>query len=406
MLGIAQGAVAFNGGVAVNANGTSPIQIREVESNDNAPIAMDEGVAQGGHDNNNAAANGANSIAVGDTHDSPIANNGSKAIGSVNDDAAVGMDNANVVSHPDDSAIAQGAGGVALNDTDHFAVSTGNNSPAIQDANDVAFVGAGASAQDFSDSAVAQQAAWPSITPTARHRRERQAAHSTSSGAIVQNGGNAIGTVSTGAASIVSGAGSNGQSGYISSGAQNQGPAMLAIISNGAQNQGSGQANYQTGANAVNNNGTGNVGVGSVTNSPINVGAGNSALQNTPANANLNQGSGSAQQQNGAATSLHGNGANSSANSGSISSGNTVAGDTNTPIVTGIAPGPECLQTVALTTLKQVNTGTSIGNGNSLYGSGATINANSQPIRPPTACWPPPPASASRPTVRPRTWST
>ena len=43
------------------------------------------------------------------------------------------------------------------------------------------------------------------------------------SGAIVQNGGNAIGTVSTGSASIVSGAGSNSQSGYISNGAQNQG---------------------------------------------------------------------------------------------------------------------------------------------------------------------------------------
>ena len=100
---------------------------------------MDEGVAQGGHDNtNNAHANGAGAIAVGENHDSPIATNGSKAIGSVNDDSAVGMDNANVVSHPDDSAIAQGAGGVALNDTDHFAVSTGNNSPAIQDADQVA----------------------------------------------------------------------------------------------------------------------------------------------------------------------------------------------------------------------------------------------------------------------------
>ncbi len=69
----------------------------------------------------------------------PLPTNGSKAIGSVNDDSAVGMDNAHVVSHPDDSAIAQGAGGVALNDTDHFAVTTGANSPAIQDADDVAF---------------------------------------------------------------------------------------------------------------------------------------------------------------------------------------------------------------------------------------------------------------------------
>ena len=34
---IAQGAVAFNGGVAINANGTSPTQVREVESKDNAP---------------------------------------------------------------------------------------------------------------------------------------------------------------------------------------------------------------------------------------------------------------------------------------------------------------------------------------------------------------------------------
>ena len=55
----------------------------------------------------------------------------------MNDDSAVGMDNAQVVSHPDDSAIAQGAGGIALNDTHDFAVTTGANSPAIQDANDV-----------------------------------------------------------------------------------------------------------------------------------------------------------------------------------------------------------------------------------------------------------------------------
>ena len=37
---------------------------------------------------------------MGENHDSPIATNGSKAIGSVNDDSTVGMDNANVVSHP------------------------------------------------------------------------------------------------------------------------------------------------------------------------------------------------------------------------------------------------------------------------------------------------------------------
>ena len=42
--------------------------------------------------NQNAEANGAGGIAVGENHDSPIATSGGKAIGSVNDDSAVGMD--------------------------------------------------------------------------------------------------------------------------------------------------------------------------------------------------------------------------------------------------------------------------------------------------------------------------
>ncbi len=63
-----------------------------------------------------------------------------------------------------------------------------------------------------------------------------QAAYVTAnSGAIVQNGGNAIGTVTTGAASIVSGTGSNGQS---------------------VNNAGNGNAFTQTG-NALTNNGNG-----------------------------------------------------------------------------------------------------------------------------------------------------
>ena len=86
-------------------------------------------------------------------------------------DAAVGMDSANVVSTPSDSAIAQGAGGIALNNTDHFAVSQGSNSPAIQDANDVAFVGAGASAQDLKDSTVAQQGITSPTRPSRKAAR-------------------------------------------------------------------------------------------------------------------------------------------------------------------------------------------------------------------------------------------
>ena len=253
--------------------------------------------------------------------------------------------------------------------------------------------GAGASAQDITDSAVAQQGGMAiNNNHRFRHRPERLGAQChRSSGAIVQNGGNAIGTVTTGAASIVSGAGSNGQSGYVSSGSRTRAPARQSStpVWQCLQRRQCPDQQWQrrpvlywpgstrsTTTRAGRRNTRSGVAVGQVNQSPINVGAGNSGLQNTPGPANLDQGSGSAQQQTGGGPNSMANGANSSANSGNIASGNTVTGGTNTQTVTSTTPGLN-VQTVALTTLQQVNSGNSIGNGNTLYGSGAIINANS-----------------------------
>ena len=70
---MANGQIVAAGAIGVQTGiGTDPVQVRVTESNDNAPIAMDEAVAQGGHDNQNAAAVGAAAIAVGENHDSPL----------------------------------------------------------------------------------------------------------------------------------------------------------------------------------------------------------------------------------------------------------------------------------------------------------------------------------------------
>jgi hypothetical protein len=245
------------------------------------------------------------------------------------------MDTAQVVSNPNDAAIAQG-GSIALKDTDHFAVTLGDNSPAVQDADNVAFVGAGNSAQAVTDSAVAQGSQAVNNSNNNAIAESGIAAYQTGGGAIVQNGGNAIGTVSSGAASI------------------------------------GGQANYQSGASTNNNNnGNGNIAVGTVTTSPINVGSGNSALQQAPTGpAALNQGSGIANAGNMGTSSI-------------TDTGNTV---TVSPTATITLPGGagtppaatlNSINTVAVTQLKQVNAGISIGNGNNLYGAGALINQNS-----------------------------
>jgi hypothetical protein len=193
----------------------------------------------------------------------------------------VGMDSANVVSSPDDSAIAQGAGGVALNDTEDFAVSTGNYSPAIQGADQVAFVGAGNAAQGVENSAVAQGS---------------QAVNNANNNAIAESGN-----------------------------------AVYAPTQTGAMNQGSGQAQ-------------------SVTGGAVPVAA--------------NQGSGLA-------------------NNGNM--GNATITDTPTHTVTASIGTPAApptnlmgVQTIALTELKQVNAGLSIGNGNGVFNGATTINANSQ----------------------------
>ena len=97
------------------------------------------------------------------------------------------------------------------------------------------------------------------------------------------------------------------------------------------------------------------VAVGQVNQSPINVGSGNSGLQTYPWPRQHDPG----RRRGATANWRHcrqSNGANSSANSGSISSGNSVAGDTNTshrqlPTRSLV----QSVQTVALTQLKQVN---------------------------------------------------
>jgi hypothetical protein len=69
---------------------------------------------------------------------------------------------------------------------------------------------------------------------------------------------------------------------------------------------------------------------------------------------------------------------NGSANSGNINSGSSPVFGSNTASPSmSPPPGTLGIQTVALTELKQVNTGFYMGNNNNNFGGGATINANS-----------------------------
>ena len=65
-------------GVGIQTGNSGQVQVRQTDAQDNAAVAMDSGVAQGG--TNNANAN-AGALAVSNPVGSPIANNSSKAIG-------------------------------------------------------------------------------------------------------------------------------------------------------------------------------------------------------------------------------------------------------------------------------------------------------------------------------------
>jgi hypothetical protein len=196
--------------------------------------------------------------------------------------------------------------------------------------------------------------------------------------------GNAVTTATNSAFATTGNANTNNGNGAINSGTGN----AFGTVTGSAVNTGSGNNAWNSGNGAVAQGSS--VAVGTVNQSPINVGAGNSALQNAPGaftqsagDATVNNGSQSAVATRASAAAVtvgtqsnivQGSG---SANSGSINSGGPAFGSNTASPSISPAPTTQAIQTVALTELKQVNTGFYMGNNNNNFGGGATINANS-----------------------------
>lgn len=396
-------AVAVGGSIAVDQSddgsvaigGTTALAIGE---NEDGAAVIGSGQAYRNDDGEmaigcNAVAmdieTGGTGIVTGDT--SPVQYRDTEA----KDFAAIGMDNANVVSNPTNSAVVQGTG-IAIDDTNDSAFTTGANSPALADNTDFAIsnsgpafkdvhnassVGAGNNAQETINSAVAQGSVAVNQSSDLAATNSGPAANiSSASGAINQGAGQSAFQNATNA-SAVNGAG-------LAAGISGQG----AVAQNGDAlfNNGDGSQAKNGSAFTANQGGSTNSAAAQYGDAMANFGEGAQAKNGDA----MNNTSNGVQAKNGDATAAYDDAAVGVGGSKVIShpqeealidstqvkdGGQLAVGTTsgcNLNVQVPVQVGTNNLQTVALTELKQVNAGIYVGNGSGNTSGTMSVSSN------------------------------